>query len=325
MGINVYPVPSSGMTTTRFPATPGAPFNVPAGLTLQNTVTSTTTFSAGSLPAQVWAVVVGGGGGGSTGWNASAGGGGGGASVTIGWVDVPSSGITAQIGAGGAGIYGAGSTGLSGNIGGNTSFGSVIAYGGGGGANPYYGPIYQNAQGRGPGAGMGGGNYFFPGQTTMPGYNIYTITPGNAPFREGLVLTNPTTNALSWSYFNNEYGAGDARYTPMDNYSGGGAGGWVSMTISAGSGLTGGGARGGATGGNCSTNGGYTNRFTGGAGGGSSSLGGGGGAGFLANGSANSSTTGGNGGSGGGGGGGGGTGSYATSGSGGNGCVLIYY
>ena len=328
MGLSVFPAASSGMTTTRFPCTIGAPFNIPAGLTLQNTVTSTTTFSAGALPAQVWAVVVGAGGSGSSAGTSvfySSGGGGGG--VAIGWVDVPSAGITATIGAGGAGVYNpGGSTGLPGNQGGNTAFGGVIAYGGGRGADPAYGGAHNSSNPwvrKGPGAGDGGpGNHWFGSGTyqTIPSGSIWYMPPGSI-FPNGFVsVAFPSATAGLGSL-------SSTTSTVLNNYAGGGSGAATgSISAYAGNGLTGGGGSGSYilanAGGHSSTNGGLTIRFAGGT---SATDGPTGGAGFLAAG-VNSPTYGGTaGGSGGGGGSGTANSAYNTSGAGGNGCVLIYY
>jgi hypothetical protein len=324
MGLSVFPAASSGMTTTRFEAAPNKPFNIPAGLTLQATVTSTTTYSAGALPAQVWAVVVGGGGGGSR--DTGAGGGGGG--TCIGWIDVPSAGITATIGAGGAGgVNSAGQ--YYGSPGGNTYFGPYIAYGGGGAmaTNDTFG---QNSNGlqravypRGPGAGWGG----FANSFASTG-NTYFLTSDCAPFVGNFVVhsqISTTTPTMKIDDLSSLYG---------NNYNGGGIGGVQGSGISGtldsagGSGLTGGGGTWrsasslGQAGGNSSRNGGISNTFTGGAGNGSGY--GGGGAGLLANGGTPTGSAAGAGGSGGGGG--GGTSSWSLNpGAGGAGCVLIYY
>ena len=306
MGLSQFPAASGGLSTARFPIAIGAPFTVPAGLTLQNTVTSTTTYSAGALPAQVWAVVVGGGGGGMTGSGGSGGGGGG---VAIGWVDVPSAGITAIIGAGGAGST---STSNPGTRGGNSWFGA-IAYGGGAG---FYASGTNSNLGTpsGAGAGCGGGAY------TASGVSLPTLIPtGNAPYIGLTGSYGDTSTASTLNHILNQQ-------SRMDNYTGGGAGGMNQSTL-VGSGLTGGGGVYTYTaGGNSSRNGGNSNTFTGGSLG-TSNGGGGGGAGLLANGTAGGSSaapTGGTGGSGGGGGGGGASASYPGA-AGGNGCVLIYY
>lgn len=312
MGLSVFPVPTeaSGLTVGRFPAAIGNPFNVPAGLTLQNTVTSTTTFTAGQLPAQVWVVMMGGGGAGGSGSSYAGGGGGGGA--CIGWVDVPSAGITATIGAGGSGV----SAGNDGNPGGNTTFGSVTAFGGGGGVRGSASSFDEwRTYPRGTGAGYGGSSNV--AGTTAGTDTSYRIINGSAPFvySGGLIVSGSSqTNTYGglWSRVQQQH---------ADNYFGGGAGGCQSFLSGLpGNGLSGGGGQGQTpnAGGASSRNAGVTNTFTGGAAGSTAS---GGGAGLLANGSAGS-TNGGNGGSGGGGGGGATTG---TSGSGGNGCVLIYY
>jgi hypothetical protein len=310
MGIAVIPAASSGMTTTRFPAAIGNPFNIPAGLTLQNTVTTTTTFTAGQLPAQVWVVMMGAGGAGGSGTSYAGGGGGGGA--CIGWVDVPSAGITATIGAGGAGVAASD----SGNPGGNTSFGTLTAFGGGGGAIGS-GSLLDTWQvyPRGTGAGYGGSSN--TSGSTAGTDTAYRIINGSAPF------VNSGSMLVSGGSQTNTYGGlwSRVQQAHANNYFGGGAGGCQSFLSGLpGNGLSGGGAQGQnpQAGGNSSRNAGVTNTFTGGAAGSTAS---GGGAGLLANGSAGS-TNGGNGGSGGGGGGGATSG---TSGSGGNGCVLIYY
>jgi hypothetical protein len=313
---------SSGLSVTRFPAAIGNPFQVPAGLTLQNTVTSTTTFTAGQLPAQVWAVIIGGGGGGSR--DQGAGGGGGGA--CIGWVDVPSSGITATIGAGGAaGISTSGQ--YYGQPGGNTFFGAYVAYGGGGGmstndswASSGNGPFRQIFP-RGPGAAYGGIQLNSFANTTT----TYSMIQGCAPFLyNSTTMQGPSTSTTVYRMV-------ELYELYANNYTGGGAGGsqQSSGTLNyagGGSGLTGGGGTWtgstGANGGNSSRNGGVSNTFTGSSG--NSSGYGGGGAGLLANGSAPTGSAAGAGGSGGGGG--GGTSSWTLNpGAGGAGCVLIYY
>ena len=317
MGIAQIPAPSGGLAVARFAATIGAPFQVPAGLTLQNTVTSTTTFSAGQLPAQVWAVIVGG--GGSGGYSASAtegAGGGGGGGTCIGWVDVPSGGITATIGAGGAAPVSA----ADGNPGGNTTFGSYIAYGGGGGLrNTTSGQISSSSvliAPRGTGGGYGGMVFGNTSASTIP------LLKG-APFNDIVFISSwqqTTTSSLENTW---------VQSSPYrNNFAGGGMGGTnfganSDYRIGA-NGHTAGGGNGlssnGANGGNSSRDNGLTNSFTGGSG--SAKCGGGGGAGFLANGSTTTTSAGGAGGSGGGGGGGG---DRNTPGAGGNGCVLIYY
>ena len=323
MGIAQLGVSSGGLSVQRFEAAPNKPFQIPAGLTLQNTVTSTTTFSAGQLPAQVFVVMAGGGGGGSR--DTGAGGGGGG--TCIGWVDVPSAGITATIGAGGAGGVNAGAQ-YYGSPGGNTYFGSYVAYGGGGGmstndswGSSSNGPLRQVFP-RGIGAGYGGLSL-----TSLSGNNItYPFIEGCAPFLFSNTIIVPTGTSNLYRVTENYelYG---------NNYNGGGAGGTqaynVNGTIGVGfSGLTGGGgtwngSSTGQAGGNSSRNGGISNTFTGGIG----NTGGyaGGGAGLLANGGDFvSGTRSGNGGSGGGGG--GGVSSWSLQpGAGGAGCVLIYY
>lgn len=325
MGISQFPAPTSGLSAARFPARIGAPFQIPAGLTLQNTVTSTTTFSAGALPAQVWVVMAGGGGGGSR----DTGGGGGGGGTCIGWVDVPSAGITATIGAGGAaGVTPSGY--YYGSPGGNTYFGSHVAFGGGGGmstndswGSSSNGPLRQVFP-RGPGAGYGSINLNTVASTTV----AYPLIEGCAPFSYGNFVVNSagSSSTLRTVEHFEVYGS---------NYNGGGAGGVTGSGISGniasygGNGLTGGGgtwdgnASTGRAGGNSSRNGGVSNTFTGGSG----TVGGygGGGAGLLANGGDGGvSSAAGVGGSGGGGG--GGVASWPLNpGAGGAGCVLIYY
>jgi hypothetical protein len=313
MGLSVFPVPSSGMTTTRFPAAANQVFNIPAGLTLQHTVTSTTTYTAGQLPAQVWAVVVGGGGSGGSSTSGQGSGGGGGGGIKIGWVDVPSAGITATIGAGG-GARGAG-TNSNGNLGGATVFGSVLAHGGGGGAN-LGNSIFDTATGIPFGEGVPG----YGGTATNPSWantNSFGIFPNGAPFGYApgaFAIAGSGGNTLSLI----------TRTTGFNNFMGGGAGGSGGSSApgsnSGGSGFTGGGGGNGNNGGASSRDGGLTNTFAGGTAGSGSS---GGGAGFLAAGSNGSGSGGGNGGSGGGGGGSGST--SLASGAGGNGCILIYF
>lgn len=307
MGIAQIPAPSGGLAVARFPARSGAPFNIPAGLTLQNTVTSTTTFSAGQLPAQVWAVIVGGGGSGGVGAGSPHGGGGGGGGVVIGWVDVPSTGITATIGAGGSSSNG------TGNRGGITYFGSHWAQGGGGGATDGTGILDHNQLPRfGPGQPGYGGN---GGSTVYNGSNSFVNAPVGAPIASAFDNGN---SAITFSIGASSI-AGGINLT-SNNYLGGGAGGCrATWSTAGGSGYTGGGGSASQSGGNSSRDGGLTNTFTGGTG----ATGSGGGAGFLANGSNSPGTAGGAGGSGGGGG--GSAGSGANSGAGGNGCVLIYY
>jgi len=312
MGISVFPAAAGGMTTTRFPIAAGQPFNIPAGLTLRHTVTSTTTYTAGQLPAQVWAVVVGGGGSGgaSTATQQSAGGGGGG--IKIGWVDVPAAGITATIGAGGAART-AGSN-NNGARGGATVFGSVLVHGGGGGCQNGNGildmsigiPLSEGLAGYGGGA-----------AGAFPNTNQIGIFPNGAPFNAGSQGTFSITSSggTSLSLSSNVFIA-------FNNYVGGGAGGFGATPgqSTGGSGFTGGGGGNGSNGGSSSRDGGLTNTFTAGNGGGGS---GGGGAGLLAAGTSGSGSGGGNGGSGGGGGGSGVT--NQASGAGGNGCILIYF
>ena len=312
MGIAVFPVPTapSGLTVARFPAQSNAPFNIPAGVTLQNTITSTTTFSAGQLPAQVWAVIVGGGGGGA-GANAGGGAGGGGGGVKIGWVDIPSSGITATIGAGGASV----SIGTNGNRGGTTVFGNIVVHGGGGGCTGGW-PLFEQTNAMPLGEGVPG--YGGAAATNwMPYTNQFAVFSNGAPF--------------AWNQGSFSLGVTNAQQpfaTPLnrgiwDNFLGGGAGGIGTGNGSqaGGSGFTGGGGNNTTHGfgGNSSRNGGLTSTFTGGS---PSGSGGGGGAGFLANGGngTSGSNIGGNGGSGGGGG-----ASGAGGGAGGAGCVLLYY
>lgn len=314
MGISVFPAAGGGLAVGRFPATIGNPFNIPAGLSLRNTVTSTTTFTAGQLPAQVWVVMMGGGGAGGAG--TSYGGGGGAGGACIGWVDVPSSGITATIGAGGVG-----SSGSAGAPGGSTTFGGYTAWGGGGGAEGQWGTQGSRCFARGPGAGHGG----MSSNSDALGVNLQYIAPGSAPLLGGL-SSEPGSSGGYFSTFRETIF--DYR---LNNYVGGGAGGCgnYALPYRGGHGLAGGGSCGqtggtaGYDGGHSSRNNGVTVSFTGGTPGGSgANSSGGGGAGLLANGSNGSGSTGGAGGSGGGGGG----GSYNTAGAtGGNGCVLIYY
>ena len=320
MGISSLVAPSGGLAVARFPAAHNRPFQIPAGLTLQHTVTSTTTFTAGQLPAQVWVVMAGGGGGGSYASNT----GGGGAGTCIGWVDVPSAGITATIGAGGAGGSGAAASVNFGLVGGNTYFGGFVAYGGGGGSNnenSVWVPdsattaVQINKAPRGPGAGFGNSNSntlaSFAGANTM-----FVLYAGNSPF----VVNNDMAIPSSTTYI-----ASNLTATRIINWYGGGAGGGVnglaSMTNGPGlSGMIGGGGGfNGGAGGNSSRDGGLTNTFTGGTGNNGHN---GGGAGLLANGGNATSSAPGAGGSGGGG---GGAGNSAVGGAGGNGCVLIYY
>ncbi len=310
MGLSVFPAASSGMTTTRFPAAIGNAFNIPSGLTLQNTITSTTTVS--SLPAQVWVVLMGGGGGGGAANNEGGGGGGGGA--CIGWVDVPTSGsLTFTIGAGGTG----GAFNNSGNTGGNTSVGGLIAYGGCGGIGSTSTQPWNSARHQtfyGPGAGLGGWTVGLSFNGGTGGYQF--PWKQNAPF----FLDISSGISASIGYI------GGVSAASCVNYTGGGAGG-NGYVNTGGNGLSAGGGKGGSsgsTGGNSSRNAGITNTFTGGSAGGS---GGGGGAGLLANGGTGSSATAGTGGSGGGGGGGNGYdgSTIGTGGTGGAGCALIYY
>lgn len=311
MAIASVPVASSGMTTTRFPAVAGAPFNIPAGLTLQNTITTTTTLT--TLPAQVWAVIIGGGGSGGSRTGSAVNGSGGGGGVKIGWVDVPSAGITATIGAGGAATVAA--TNASGARGGATIFGSIMSSGGGGGCQQNE-AVFNTAVAQPHGQGLAGYGGSANSITLLPNLNSFVSLPAGAPFG----FTQGTFTAVSGdtSVLNAITGNLTRNW---DNYLGGGAGGADGLRNAGGSGLTGGGASSAATGGNSSRNGGLTNTFTGGTA--TAATGGGGGAGFLANGSNAVTITGGAGGSGGGGGGCAGT--NGASGAGGNGCVLIYY
>jgi hypothetical protein len=310
MAVSNLVAASGGLTVGRFPIAAGQPFNIPSGLTLQHTVTSTTTYTAGQLPAQVWAVVVGGGGSGgvSNATQQSSGGGGGG--IKIGWVDVPAAGITATIGAGGA----ARTSNNNGLRGGATVFGSVLVHGGGGGCMNGSGIFDMNAaiplsEGL---AGYGGG-----ASQAFPAANQIGIFPNGAPFNAGSQGTFSITSGggSTLSLNSNVISA-------FNNYVGGGAGGFGATPgqSTGGSGFTGGGGGNGSAGGSSSRDGGLTNTFLRGAGGGGS---GGGGAGLLAIGSDGSGSGGGNGGSGGGGGGSGVT--NQASGAGGNGCVLIYF
>jgi hypothetical protein len=311
MGISVFPAAAGGMTTARFPAQTGAPFHIPAGTTLRNTVTSTTVFTAGQLPAQVWAVIVGGGGAGASSSSNDNNAGGGGGGVVIGWVDVPSAGITATIGAGGTAAT------QNGNRGGTTVFGGVYAHGGGGGnasgQNNYVTSTTRPIGNAGaPGWGGNQGNGLF--SSTNSWYSI----PGGAPFNtEGNFVTGSVgSSALTL------IGATDVYVN--HNYKGGGAGGTLNSSYGSrvgGNGLTGGGGGYTETGGNSSRDGGLTNSFTPGA---KVSNVAGGGAGFIGNGSNGAPPNGGAGGAGGGGGGAGITGTN-TGGAGGAGCVLIYY
>jgi hypothetical protein len=307
MAVSSLVAATSGLAVGRFPAAIGAPFQIPAGLTLQNTVTSTTTFTAGQLPAQVFAVIVGGGGGGSGGYGGQCGGGGGGA--CIGWVDVPSSGITATIGAGGT--AGVGSNG-NGGRGGTTVFGAYAAFGGGGGIpsdvfnNPNSSPL-------GDGAGYGGSLTSTPNAT-----NRYFPGPKGSPFIGGMQLPMGATNT---SYLN------ILGSLAIYNYNGGGAGASAVFSNQLGliglPGLTGGGGGPANAGGGSSRDGGVSITFAGGAH--VSGNAGGGGAGLLAVGASGTTSSGGAGGSGGGGGGCGPNANTNNGGAGGAGCVLIYY
>ena len=311
MASTVFPAASGGLAVSRFPAVAGAPFNIPAGLTLQNTITTTTTLT--TLPAQVWAVIIGGGGSGASRVSSAVNGSGGGGGVKIGWVDVPSTGITATIGAGGA--AGVATTNASGARGGATIFGSIMSSGGGGGCqNGESVFITAVAQPHGEGLAGYGGNA--NSVTLLPNLNSFVSLPAGAPYG----FTQGTFTAVSNA--TNSLVAVTGNLTRnWDNYLGGGAGGSDGIRNAGGSGFTGGGAASAATGGNSSRDGGLTNTFTGGTA--PSATGGGGGAGFLANGSNAVTITGGAGGSGAGGG--GCSGANGAGGAGGNGCVLIYY
>jgi len=313
MGLSVFPVPTaaSGLSVGRFPAASNMPFNIPAGLSLQNTVTSTTTFTAGQLPAQVWAVIVGAGGAGGSNGSTSANGGGGGGGVVIGWVDVPSTGITATIGAGGV------TASSNGGRGGTTIFGTVFANGGGGGCGNGNAQLDTGTAVpiHGDGVPGYGGNAATP---VFPNTNKILTLPCGAPWGN---------NKGNWSQ-----ASGSSTVTSVSNllnvrqhnYLGGGAGAWSADAPwgnTGGSGFTAGGGASSGNGGGSFRDGGITATFAGGTGAGGG--GSGGGAGFLAAGSSGSGTTGGNGGSGGGGGGAGFGASQA--GNGGAGCVLIYY
>jgi hypothetical protein len=309
MGSSTVPASGGGLAVARFRAAPNQPFNIPAGLTLQHTVTSTTTYTAGQLPAQVWAVVVGAGGSGGISSATQQSGGGGGGGIKIGWVDVPSAGITATIGAGGATRTGNN----SGLRGGSTVFGSVLVHGGGGGCNNGS-AVFDTGTAIPFGEGLPG--YGGTGTTgAFPATNSIAIFINGAPYG-----SNP--GAFSISSAGSGLALQSNSIQGMSNFVGGGAGGMNgsgSLPATGGSGFTGGGAGNGSTGGSSSRDGGISNTFTGGTGSGGN---GGGGAGFLAVGT-NASSVGGAGGSGGGGGGNGAVGT--TSGAGGAGCVLIYF
>ena len=139
MGLSQFPT-SAGFDLTK--------------LTLQQTITSTTTsitYPAGVT--QVYAIVAGGGGGGGalqTGFNAAFTGGGGAGGVIAGWC-FPST--SATIGAGGAGMTSTSGSSTAPTIGGTTQFGPFIAGGGGTGGNL----SFTGAGGAGVLGGAGGG------------------------------------------------------------------------------------------------------------------------------------------------------------------------
>lgn len=325
MGLSVFPV-ASAATTTRFPAAIGNPFNIPSGLTLQNTITSSTSYSAGTFPAQVWVVIIGGGGGGAKGGSspsATSGGGGGGGGACIGWVDVPSSGtLYVVIGAGGAGSANGAASMTPGGKGGNSRFGNYMAYGGGGGATNDGYPSYlsQTAIPVGPGAGAGAvyyksiaagvnSNIWFPAGVA-PYTNTQSVNSMAGNTAQHFINTN-ASSAISFP------GSGSWTSENYNNFTGGGAA-YHLRDNNGGDGLTGSGCMGSngtsIRGGNSSRDGGSTFTFTGGT---TTNQNGAGGAGFLAN--ANYEI--------GGSGGGGGGGMYSSNGggAGGAGCVLVYY
>jgi len=119
MGISVFPEPSGA--TAKTVGTPSVTSGVPAGVTLQHTISSSTSsvaYNQSGLNA-VFVIAIGGGGSGNT-----LGGGGAGAAVS-GWTS-PINNIT--IGAGGASTAGS----SAGIRGGYTAFGNFIAWGGAG-------------------------------------------------------------------------------------------------------------------------------------------------------------------------------------------------
>ena len=313
MAVSNLVAASSGLTTTRFPAAIGNPFHIPAGLTLQNTITSSTSFAAGTFPSQIWVVLIGAGGGGSNGGTSTIGAGGGGGGACIGWMDVPSSGtIYAVIGSGGTGGNG-GSNSTAGAAGGNTTFGSLIAYGGG----PGYGGNLVSSTAfnniifpKGPGAGTGGTS---AGALAANSFSPIVFISNSAPW------TNNGKQLTTFQNFSTSSSASLPTYSLSEwsNFTGGG-GGYASYNQNGGDGLTGGGNAGSTgsswRGGNSSRDGGSTFTFTGST---TTNVNGAAGAGFLANGSGST----------GGSGGGGGAGQYSTNtgGTGGNGCILIYY
>lgn len=314
MGIAVYPEAASGLTVQRFPAKIGNPANIPAGLTLRNTISSSTSFAAGALPAQVFVIMIGGGGGGSNGGTSTQGGGGGGGGACIGWIDVPTDRTSyVVIGAGGTGATGA-SNANPGGRGGSTTFAGYIAYGGGGGcAGTARGTdLAATTLPLGAGGGCGATN-----GTNITNGNIMTFPDLAAPW-----TTNKPKGTII-NYSAGQQGLGSfSDSSEYNNYVGGGAGRFDQTGgnfINGGNGLTGGGSSGTAvggsvTGGNSSRDGGTTFTFTGGT---STNQNGSSGAGFLGNGVSSTAGLGG----------GGGAGQYNTNtgAAGAVGCMLIYY
>lgn len=297
MGINTIGVAAASSIAPQYYS------GVPAGLTLQQTITSSQAVTLPPSLTKVFIIAIGGGGGGGGGalYNGGRGSGGGGGGGYAGYV-APFTSVT--IGAGGAGGLN-----IKGLQGGDTTVGAITA--GGGGYGGYaFNDVYNSYVVISPasvyyGAG-GGGNYSYAAgssgrptiftQSSLPNQGGYYGGQGGYPF--GLT-----------GLFSSDIPA-------LFGHSGGGACS-VNANLSGSSGIfNGGGSTDGATGGSSAN-------FAGGSG---VTGAGGGGAGWLAVGGASGAIIGGAGGLGGGGGGGGITRNASSrGGAGGNGCVLIYY
>jgi hypothetical protein len=208
MGIAVFPAAGGGVTQKVSDFTSTGTFVVPS-----------TCFSV-----EVF-LVAGGGAGGGTNTDAFSGGGGGGGAVIRRQIAVTAgASYTVTIGAGGAGVSGS-----TGSVGGDTSFGSLaVAYGGGGGAgytSGYTAPSVRGTMGgyAGGGGNAGGGAGAFPIGSFNTGTQPFINANENATYSAGSILQGGwTTGGTNNSY--SQPGAG------IEGFGGGGAGSFGGTT-----------------------------------------------------------------------------------------------
>lgn len=189
-------------------------------------------------------VVAGGGGGGN--YNSAGGGGGGGVVYSRSYAVTPGSGITVSVGSGGVASQGVGPA-TSPTNGGNSSFGSITAIGGG-----YGSPNVQNAVGNGGSGGGGGytrqlGGTGTSGQGFNGGNGGGTSGAPNYPGGGGGGAGGPGGNAQSTNIAGNGGKGFPCSISGTLRYYGGGGGGSVQSGGVGGSGGIGGGGRGGSS------------------------------------------------------------------------------